>query len=135
MTLWNKYTYGSTVLVELSRLFGLSIHIQLVGLLEREISQSQGRYLHTEQHRDIHASSGIRTHDPVLERAKTIHALDRAATVIVCESDSLLKDIIIVLIYATDHSLVNKYVDCIVLYMSELLNGFSKILHRAKVTL
>jgi hypothetical protein len=31
---------------------------------------------------DIHASSGIRTHGPAFERAKTFHALDRAATVI-----------------------------------------------------
>jgi hypothetical protein len=47
------------------------------------IGPSQGRYLHTEQHkhrinahRDIHALSGIRTHDP------SLRALDRAATVI-----------------------------------------------------
>jgi hypothetical protein len=39
--------------------------IQSVGLLGRVISLSQGRYLHTEQtHTDIHASSGIRIHDP-----------------------------------------------------------------------
>jgi hypothetical protein len=31
---------------------------------------------------DIHASSGIRTHDPNFERAKTVHVLDRVATVI-----------------------------------------------------
>jgi hypothetical protein len=44
---------------------------QLVVLLGRGISPSQGRYLHTEQHKhrinahtDIHASSGIRTHFP-----------------------------------------------------------------------
>jgi hypothetical protein len=42
-----------------------------VGLHGRGISPSQGRYLHTGQHKhrinahtDIHASSGIRTHDP-----------------------------------------------------------------------
>jgi hypothetical protein len=45
--------------------------IQPVGLLGRMINRSQGRCLHTEQHKhrinahtDIHASSGIRTHDP-----------------------------------------------------------------------
>jgi hypothetical protein len=33
--------------------------------MTRGISPSQGRYLHTEQtHTDIHALSGIRTHDP-----------------------------------------------------------------------
>jgi hypothetical protein len=43
----------------------------MVGLLGRVISPSQGRYLHTGQHKhringhtDIHALSGIRTHDP-----------------------------------------------------------------------
>jgi hypothetical protein len=45
---------------------------QTVGLLERVISPSQGRYLHTRQHKhrinahtDIHALSRIRTHDSV----------------------------------------------------------------------
>jgi hypothetical protein len=48
----------------------LDLLIQSVGLLGWEISPSQGRYLHTEQHKhrinhtDIHASSGIRTHTP-----------------------------------------------------------------------
>jgi hypothetical protein len=61
---------------------------QTVGLLGQEVSPSQAstytqdntntEYTHT----DIHASSGIRTHDPNVERAKTIHALDGAATVI-----------------------------------------------------
>jgi hypothetical protein len=44
---------------------------QTVGLLGRVISPSQGRYLHTGQHRyrtnthtNTHVSSGIRTHDP-----------------------------------------------------------------------
>jgi hypothetical protein len=37
----------------------------LVGIFGRGISPSQGRYLHTEwTHTDIHASSGIPTHDP-----------------------------------------------------------------------
>jgi hypothetical protein len=56
---------------------------QTVGLLGRGISPSQDRYLHTGQrkhginaHTDIHALSGIRTHDP------SVRALDRAATVI-----------------------------------------------------
>jgi hypothetical protein len=74
--------------VGLSRLFSSLICTQSVGLLGRVISPSPGRYLHTGQrkHRintDIRASSGIRTHDPsVLARAKTVYALDRAATVI-----------------------------------------------------
>jgi hypothetical protein len=48
-----------------------------VGMFERAISPSQGRYLHTEHHKnkkknaytDIHALSGIRTNDPSV-RAK-----------------------------------------------------------------
>jgi hypothetical protein len=56
-----------------------------VGLLGREISPSQGLYLHrTTQHRktrtNIHALSGIRTHDLCNQHAET-HASDRTATV------------------------------------------------------
>jgi hypothetical protein len=57
----------------------------MVGLLGQVISPSQGLYLHrTTQHRktrtNIHALSGIRTHDPSNQPAKT-HASDRTATV------------------------------------------------------
>jgi hypothetical protein len=66
-----------------------NLFTQSVELLGRMFSPSQGRYLHTRQHKhrinvhtsDIHALSGIRTHDPEFERAKTVHVLDRAATV------------------------------------------------------
>jgi hypothetical protein len=63
----------------------LSYFRQTVGLLGRVISPSQGLYLHrTTQHRktrtNIHALSGIRTHDPSNQPAKT-HASDRTATV------------------------------------------------------
>jgi hypothetical protein len=58
----------------------------MVGLLGRVISPSQGLYLHrTTQRRkmrtNIHALSGIRTHDPSNQPAKT-HVSDRTATVI-----------------------------------------------------
>jgi hypothetical protein len=50
---------------------------QMVGLHGRGISPSQGRYLHTGQHkhrinahRDIHALSGIWTHDPSFRAGK-----------------------------------------------------------------
>jgi hypothetical protein len=43
--------YGSTALVELGRFFSFLICTQLVGLLGRGISPSQGRYLHTEHHK------------------------------------------------------------------------------------
>jgi hypothetical protein len=52
-----------------------------VGLLGRGINPSQGRYLYTEQH-ERDASSGIRTTTPAFERAKTVYALDLAATMI-----------------------------------------------------
>jgi hypothetical protein len=55
---------------------------QTVGLLGRAISPSQGRYLHTGQHKhrinahtDIHALSGIRTHDPSVRESKHISSL------------------------------------------------------------
>jgi hypothetical protein len=61
--------YGSTVLVDLGRFFSFLNYTLSVGLPGRGISPSQGRYLHTEQHKhrinaDIHALSEIRTHDP-----------------------------------------------------------------------
>jgi hypothetical protein len=63
----------------------LELFRHLVGFLGRVISPSQGLYLHrTTQHRktrtDIHALSGIRTHDPSNQPAKT-HASDCTATV------------------------------------------------------
>jgi hypothetical protein len=91
--------------------FSISLQLldlgQLVGLLWRMISSSQGLYLytntekHTTQTLNIHALSGIQTHGPGVrasednscrrplgyrdrlasERAKTVHALYRAATV------------------------------------------------------
>jgi hypothetical protein len=62
----------------------LELFRHMVGFLGRVISLSQGLYLHrTTQHRktrtNIHALSGIRTHDPSNQPAKT-HASDRTAT-------------------------------------------------------
>jgi hypothetical protein len=61
----------------------------MVGLLERVISSTQGLYLNTGQHRqnkhihiaNIHAFVGFEPTIPGSERAKTVHALDRSATV------------------------------------------------------
>jgi hypothetical protein len=104
------FFYGSTALCWDLAAFSVSwSYTQLVGLFGLGIRRSQGLYLHTEQHKhrinthntNIHASSGILTHDPSVraseessclrprgycdrlasERAKTVHALDRAATV------------------------------------------------------
>jgi hypothetical protein len=63
----------------------LELFRHTVGLLGRVISPSQGLYLYrTTQHRkprtNIHALSGIRTHDPRNQPVKT-HASDRTATV------------------------------------------------------
>jgi hypothetical protein len=62
----------------------LELFRHMLGLLGWVISPSQGLYLHrTIQHRktrtNIHALSGIRTHDPSNQPAKT-HASDRTAT-------------------------------------------------------
>jgi hypothetical protein len=63
----------------------LELFRHMVGLLGRVISPSQGLYLHrTTQHRktrtNIHAFSGIGTHDPSNQPAK-IHTSDRTASV------------------------------------------------------
>jgi hypothetical protein len=62
---------------------------ETVGLLGRVISPSQGRYLHTGQHKprikahtDIRAVSGIRTYDPSVRACKDSSCLRRAVTVI-----------------------------------------------------
>jgi hypothetical protein len=67
------YYYGSTTLSWALAAFLCSLsYTQSVELLGRGISPSQGLHLHTEQHKhrinahntDLHALSGIRTHDP-----------------------------------------------------------------------
>jgi hypothetical protein len=66
------HIYRSTALCWTSAAFSVSYsYTQSVGFLRRRISPSQGRYLHTEQHKhrinaytNIHTLSGIRTHDP-----------------------------------------------------------------------
>jgi hypothetical protein len=65
---------------------------QMVGLLGRVISQSQGRYLNTEHKHRINAYTHQKSmswvgFEPTIqasERVKTVHALDRAATVTGC---------------------------------------------------
>jgi hypothetical protein len=68
------YLWLYSPLLDLGRFFSFLIRTQLVGLLGRGISPSQGCYLHTGQHKhrinahiDIHALSGIRTHDPSVQ--------------------------------------------------------------------
>jgi hypothetical protein len=56
---------------------------QSVGLLGRGISPSQDRYLRTEQRKQISLPEvGFEPTIPLFERTKTVHAFDRAATVI-----------------------------------------------------
>jgi hypothetical protein len=78
--------YGCTALWTLASISVSESYTQSVGPLGRGISPSQGRYLHIEQHKHrIHAHMprvGNVPTIPVFERAKTVHALDRAATVI-----------------------------------------------------
>jgi hypothetical protein len=70
------------------RFFSFLIYIQSVGFLGRKISPSQGRYLHTEQHKhiiNVHRYPCLHwdsTTIPVFELAKMVHGLVSAATVI-----------------------------------------------------
>jgi hypothetical protein len=75
--------------VDLRRFFSFLIDTQSVGLLGRGISPSQGRYLHTEQHKhriNSHRHPWVEwdsnSRFPVFELAKTVHDSDLAATVI-----------------------------------------------------
>jgi hypothetical protein len=66
----------------------LELFRHIVGLLGRVISPSQGLYLHrTTQHRktrtNIHVLSGIRTHDPSNQPAKTARPLWPALWILV----------------------------------------------------
>jgi hypothetical protein len=76
-------------LSDLGRFFSVSWSFYTVCRTHgRGISPSQGRYLHIGQHKhrtNAHTSMpqvGFEPTIPVFERAKTVHALDRAATVI-----------------------------------------------------
>jgi hypothetical protein len=80
--------FGSTAPMDLGHFLTFLVYTQSVGVLGRGISPSQGRYLHTEQHEhriNAHLSMprvGFEPTIPEFERAKAVHALDRAATVI-----------------------------------------------------
>jgi hypothetical protein len=83
LALWFFFCLWLYSPLELDRFFSSLIYAQSVGFLGRGISPLLGRYLHTEQtDTDIHASSGFEPTIPAFQRAKTIHALDCAATVI-----------------------------------------------------
>jgi hypothetical protein len=62
---WNYLCLYSPV-SGLGRFLSFLIYTQSVDLLGRGISPSQGpaTYIQQQTHTDIHASSGIRTHDP-----------------------------------------------------------------------
>jgi hypothetical protein len=72
--------------VNLRRFLSFLIYTQSVGLLGQGISPSEGRYLHTEQHKqNKHRQMSRVGFEPtitVFERAKKVHVLGRAATVI-----------------------------------------------------
>jgi hypothetical protein len=75
-------------LEDLGRFFSLLIYAQSVGLLGREISPSDDRYLHRKtrtQNKRTQTSMPLLRFEPtipVLEQAKTVHVLDRTTTVI-----------------------------------------------------
>jgi hypothetical protein len=93
------YFYGCTAFVVLGRFFSSLIYTQSVGLLGLGISPSEGRYIHrttqtkTKRTQTSIPRVGFEPTIPVFERAKTVHALDRAATVIGCSFSKLDKNI------------------------------------------
>jgi hypothetical protein len=84
------YYYDSTALCLAVDTFSVSwSYTQSIGLLGWGISPSQGLYLRIEQHTHRIKAQNTESHDVrvrttilVFERAKTIHATDRAAAVI-----------------------------------------------------
>jgi hypothetical protein len=89
MLVWLVYSYCSDLEHRASMKRFLSLQFlnlrHSVGLLIRVISPSQGRYLTQTQNKHKQTSMarmGFEPTIPVFERAKTVHALDRAATVI-----------------------------------------------------
>jgi hypothetical protein len=81
---------GSTAPVEPGLFFSFMIILQMVGLLGRVISSSQGLYLNTGQHKHrintyTHQTSmpfvGFEPTIPASELEKTVHALDHSVTV------------------------------------------------------
>jgi hypothetical protein len=82
--------YGATVLCwTLVDFFSFLILYTVDRTLGRGISPSQGRYLHIQQHKSPNKGTqtfipwvGFEPTIPAFERAKTIHALDRATNVI-----------------------------------------------------
>jgi hypothetical protein len=66
-------------------LFAFSVYTQLIGLLGRGISRSQGRYLtqtHNKYKQTYMPRVGFEPTITTFEWAKTVHALDLAASVI-----------------------------------------------------
>jgi hypothetical protein len=75
-------------LLDLGRFFSpLILYTQSVGLLGRVMNPSQGRYLHTEEHKQNKRTQtstpwvGFEPTIPAFERAKIVHALNSASTV------------------------------------------------------
>jgi hypothetical protein len=81
--------------MDVGRFFSFLLYTLSVGLLERGIRPSQDRYLHrTTQTQNKRTQTsmprvGFIPTIPVFERAKTFHALDRAATVMGSNSDDI----------------------------------------------
>jgi hypothetical protein len=80
--------YGSTALVGIDGFFSFLTYTQSAGILGRGISLSQGRYPNPEQQKQNKRTKtsmprvGFEPTIPVFERAKTVHASDKAAIVI-----------------------------------------------------
>jgi hypothetical protein len=75
----------------------LDLFTHSIGLVGLKISSSQGRWLHTGQHKQNKRTQtfmpwdGFEPTTPAFERAKTVHALDHAATAIGSVGNTVLK--------------------------------------------
>jgi hypothetical protein len=80
--------YVSTAFVDLGLFFSFLIYTQSIGILGQDISPSQGRYLHKRTHISM-LWVGFEPTIPLFEGVKTVHGLNRAATLISNSHESL----------------------------------------------
>jgi hypothetical protein len=72
------------------RFYRILIYTQWAKLNGREISQSQGLYIHTGKYKEVKRTQipmlrvGFEPTIPVSERVKTVHVVDLAGSVIIC---------------------------------------------------
>jgi hypothetical protein len=76
--LWALGAFHSPDLYTIGGTLWTSVQLVARPLTKHRTAQTQNNHIYTP---NIHALSGIRTHDTASDRAKTVHALDLSATV------------------------------------------------------